>query len=214
MAMDIKKTLTDATPFYALVGAADQVVTDVKGALGQAQARTLALRGELEPKSLQTKVTGTVAEVRTRVEALPGTATARFDAVTDGVEKTYTDFANRGQKVVTDLRNRPEVKSVSERADQLVGQGKDAVGTARKVMDDTQTTVRSTVYAGRKQAAQEIADVAGKVESDAKTAARSNAAKEGLTKKESDAKPAAKKTTAKKAPAKKTTAKKTSSSKA
>ena len=212
MALDIKKTLTDATPFYALVGAADQVVTDVKERLDQAQQRTLALRGELEPTALQAKVNGTVADVRTRIEGLPGTATARFEAVTGGVEKAYTDYATRGQKVVTGLRNRPEVKTVSERTEQFVDQGKDAVGTVRKVVDDTQTTVLSTVYAGRKQAAQEVADAAETVASEAKTTARSNAAKEGLTKKAD--KPAARKTTAKKAPAKKTTAKKADAKKA
>ena len=56
---DIKKSLTDATPLYAAVGAADTVYTTVRDraltAYSDADARMQSLRAELKPSAVQAK---------------------------------------------------------------------------------------------------------------------------------------------------------------
>ncbi len=221
MSFDFKKTLTDTTPIYAVVGVADQAVSQVKDAVDEATRRTLALREDLAPKALQTKVTDTVAGVRSHVESLPSTATTQFETWSGEFDKAYTQFATRGEQIVSELRRRPEVEQVSERADRVVDQAQSAVGTVRKVAEDAQSAALGAVYSGRKQAAQETVKVAEAVEvkaetleSDARTSARSNAAKQGAATKPAAKKTTARKTTAKKAPAKKTTTRKTTAKKA
>ncbi len=214
MAFDLKKTLTDTTAIYALVGAADEAVSQVKGALDQAAHRTASLRSDLNSKSLQAKVTETVAGVRGQVEALPATATERFTQLTGEFDKTYERYATRGEKVVRDLRTRPEVERLSERteqvADQVAEQAQAAVETMRKVAEETQSAALGAVYSTRKQAAQETVKVAETVQSEATTSVRSNAAKEGAAKKTASGRT----TPTRKAPAKKTTARKTTAKKA
>ncbi len=209
MAFDLKKTLTDTSAIYALVGAADEAVDQVKSALDQAVHRTASLRSDLDSKSLQAKVTDTVADVRSQVEALPATATERFAQLTGEFDKTYEKYATRGEKLVRELRTRPEVERLSERTGQVAEQAQAAVETVRKVAEETQSAALGAVYSTRKQAAQETVKVAETVQSEAVTSVRSNAAKEGAAKKTASER----KTSARKAPAKKTTARKTTAKK-
>lgn len=213
---DLKKTITEATPFYAAVGAADTVYTSVRDraltAYADADARVQALRAELKPSAVQARVTKSVSEVRGQVEALPTTATKRIDDASIEASDQYDALVKRGEKVVNSFRKQVDTVETTARK-----QATEARKTARKQVSDAQATVVSTLAAGRKDAAKVVADVAGKVEDEARTQVRSSAAKEGAAKKSSQ-RPArqtvAKKATARKAPARKTPAKKAAPAKA
>lgn len=195
---DIRKSLTDATPLYAAVGAADTVYTTVRDraltAYSDADARVQSLRAELKPSTVQAKLTKRVADVRDQVEAIPATATKRIDEASIEANDQYFAYAKRGEKVVKSLRKQVDGLEATARK-----QVTDAQKTARKQVADAQKTVVSTVAAGRKDAAKVVADAAGKVEAEARTQVRSGAAKQGAAKRPAR-KTVAKKATAKKAP--------------
>ncbi|WP_431843538.1 hypothetical protein [Calidifontibacter indicus] len=217
---DIKKSLTDATPLYAAVGAADTVYTTVRDraltAYSDADARVQSLRAELKPSAVQAKLTKRVADVRDQVEAIPATATKRIDEASIEANDQYFAYAKRGEKVVKSLRKQVDGleatarKQVTDAQKTALKQVTDAQKTARKQVTDAQKTVVSTVAAGRKDAAKVVADAAGKVEAEARTQVRSSAAKEGAAKRPAR-KTVAKKATAKKAPATKASATKPAS---
>ncbi|MBD2757942.1 hypothetical protein IEE94_00230 [Yimella sp. cx-573] len=208
---DLKKSITDATPLYAAVGAADSVLSNVREraltVYADSTARVQTLREELKPSTVQAKVTKSFADMRDQVEALPATATERIDAASIEANDQYIAYAKRGEKVVKSLRKQVDgveasaKKQVSEVQSTAKKQVAGAQRTARKAAADAQATAVSTLAAGRKDAAKLVADVAGKVEDEARTEVRSAAAKEGAAKRP------ARKTVAKKAPARKTAAK-------
>lgn len=243
----LRKNL-DATPLYALVGAADVAVSGVRDALTRVGERAGSVLTELSPKNVQTRISGAVVDVRDQALSLPSLATQRYEAVTGDLENSYNElsdgyieFAERGEKVIGDLRRQPVAQKLSSRVDGAVDQSRSAVKSARKTARDTQETAVSTAFAARKEAAKGVAGLAGrvgsqagKVEAEATTAVHSNAAKEGAAKpaaKKPGRKPARKaiaskagarkataskstaKAPAKKAPAKRTTAKKTAPAK-
>ena len=194
---DLKKSITGATPLYAAVGAADTVYTTVRD-------RALTVGAELKPSAVQVRFTKQIADVREQVEALPATATKVIDDASIEAGDQYVTLAKRGEKVVKSLRKQVDGIETTARK-----QAKDVRSTARKTAKDAQTTAVSTLAAGRKDAAKVVADVAGKVEDEARAEVRSNAAKEGAATKRP-----ARKTVAKKATARKTTARKAPAKKA
>lgn len=219
MSLDLKKTLTDTTPLFALVGAADQVKDDVLAAVLDATRRGRELADELAPQAVSARLT----DARERAGELPSVALTRLSGTTADVESLYTELADRGVKVVEQLQQTPGAKTLNARTEQLVAQGTAAYGRLRRLAADGQASALAGLYAGRKQAAEQVADVAEQaqeqvtevtdsVRQQARTAVRSNAAKEGAAK--PGAKPAGRKPAAKKQAARKTTAKKATSPKA
>lgn len=206
------KSLTDATPLYAAVGAADTVYTTVRdralSAYADSTARVQTLRAELKPSAVQAKVVKGFADMRDQVEALPSTATERIDAASIEAGDQYTAYAKRGEKVVKSLRKQVDGLEASAKK-----QVTDVQTTARKAAADAQTAAVSTLAASRKDAAKVVAGVAGKVEDEARAQVRSAAAKEGAAKRPAR-KTVAKKATARKAPARKTVTSKATAKKA
>lgn len=217
--MASKKTI-DA-PFYALVGAADYVVSNVRDTARATADSAVELREEFTPQQVQGRVSTVIGEVREQVASLPSVATERYESVVGGFERTYGELAKgwddlvlRGEQVAQELRNQPTAKKFEAQVDEVTDRGRAAVASARKGAVDAQSAAVSAVYSARKDAAKGARDLAGSVgeaaaeiESDAETAVRSNAAKEGYAKRPAR-RTVAKNASAKKAPAKKAPAKK------
>lgn len=212
---------TFESPFYALIGAADAAVENVRNTVDTATDTALSLRDELSPESVQERILNTVNDVRDQIFAIPSLATERYELVAGNVERAYDDFA----KSYLDYAQRgvEVTRGASE-------QGRAVVSAARTNASETGDSTLATVFGVRKEAAKGVERLAGLVgrnadvvEAEAETVVRSNAAKQGAAKRPSRSsvakkagtrKTAAKKPVAKKAPAKKTAAKKAPAKKA
>lgn len=207
------------SPFYALIGAADAAVENVRNSVDFAAESALSLRDELTPSSVQERILNTVNDVRDQILAIPSLATERYELVAGSVERAYDDFA----KSYLDYAERG-----AEVTRGATEQGRSVVSAARTNAAETGDGTLATVFGVRKEAAKGVERLAGLVgrnadvvESEAETAVRSNAAKQGakrpsrssVAKKATTRKTATKKSVAKQVPAKKTTAKKTTAKK-
>jgi len=210
---------TFESPFYALIGAADAAVENVRNSVDLAAESALSLRDELTPSSVQERILNTVNDVRDQIFAIPALATERYELVAGSVERAYDDFA----KSYLDYAERG-----AEVTRGATEQGRYAVSAARTNAAETGDSTLAGVFGVRKEAAKGVERLAGLVgrnadvvESEAETIVRSNAAKQGakrpsrssVAKKATTRKAAAKKSVAKQVPAKKTAAKKTTAAK-
>ncbi|UGQ14899.1 hypothetical protein LO772_15770 [Yinghuangia sp. ASG 101] len=138
-ATEFKKTLTDATPFYAFVGAGDLAVEKIRGVPDRLSGMKIDMpKIELpklesidiptDPKVIRTRVSTRAADVQERVTATFSTLTAAgkeapakaqdFARVQYGkagdyatqLREIYEDLAERGHKVV-DRMNKKEAEA-------------------------------------------------------------------------------------------------------
>ena len=194
----------DLSALYALVGVADYAVSQARDAVDNATERVAEFGGELRPSAVQARVSKAAGDVREQIldvlvqlEQLPADVQERVGNVSADLEDSYHDFADRGERVVEDLRNQPAAKRLSSAADEVAEETRSAVSRARRTAEEVSADVQNravgTAQAGRKQAAKGVAALAGQVEDaadaisdtaaevqdDADTVKRSAAAKEG-----------------------------------
>jgi hypothetical protein len=159
---DIKKTVTDATPVYAVVGVTDAAAEKLRAARTQATAAGRTLTA-VTPKAVQKQVQDVPAVVLERSLELAGKAQHQYDA-----------FAARGEELVKKIRTQKSTQDLVAQAEQTVAIGKGAVTTVRKAVSDTQASAKATITTGRHQAvrvAGVVTDVVGREVKDADAAA-------------------------------------------
>lgn len=163
---DLKKTVTDATPVYAVVGVTDLAAEKLRSARTQASAagRTLTtVDAKSVQKSVQKQVQDAPAVVLERGLELAGKAQQQYDA-----------FAARGEELVKRIRTQKSTQDLVAQAEQTVALGKGAVTTVRKAVSDTQASAKATLTTGRHQAvrvAGVVTEVVGREVKDADAAA-------------------------------------------
>jgi heparin binding hemagglutinin HbhA len=109
LAAQIRKTLTDTTPLYAVAGAGDLAVDRVR-------RRVTALRGALEPKVVRDGV----ATLRSDVASLPAKTRAFLPGRLDRAEDAYAGLATRGRDVIDRIRRGRPVQEILEEAGRSV----------------------------------------------------------------------------------------------
>ena len=137
---DIKKTVTDATPVYAVVGVTDAAAEKLRAARTQASAATRTITA-VNPKAVQKQVQDVPAVVLERSLELAGKAQHQYDA-----------FAARGEDLVKKIRTQKSTQDLVAQAEQTVALGKGAVTTVRKAVSETQASAKATITTGRHQA--------------------------------------------------------------
>ena len=161
-ATDLKKTVTDATPVYAVVGVTDLAAEKLRTARTQATAAGKTIT-TVNPKAVQKQVQDAPAVVLERGLELAGKAQQQYDA-----------FAARGEELVKRIRTQKSTQDLVAQAEQTVALGKGAVTTVRKAVSDTQASAKATLTTGRHQAvrvAGVVTDVVGREVKDADAAA-------------------------------------------
>jgi len=109
LAAQIRKTLTDTTPLYAVAGAGDLAAERVR-------RRVTALRDTLEPKLVRDRV----ATLRGDVASLPANTRAFVAGRLDRAEDAYAILATRGQDVIDRIRRGRPVQELLEEAERTV----------------------------------------------------------------------------------------------
>ena len=159
---DLKKTVTDTTPVYAVVGVTDLAAEKLRAARTQASAAGKTIT-TVDAKAVQKQVQDAPAVVLERGLELAGKAQQQYDA-----------FAARGEELVKRIRTQKSTQDLVAQAEQTVALGKGAVTTVRKAVSDTQASAKATITTGRHQAvrvAGVVTDVVSREVKDADAAA-------------------------------------------
>lgn len=176
---DLRKNV-DTTPFFAAVGATDLAVEKVR----EARVRAAAMRTELEIDTLQSRA----AKVAGEAQHLPILALNKTLELAGKAQESYDELADRGQKLVTRIRNQKATQDLLAQAGNTVALGKGAVTTLRKAAVDTERAAMATLTTGRHQAEEAAGTVAGSAKAEARTSGRA------VKKAAAGTKPAAKRT--------------------
>lgn len=151
---ELKKTVSQATPVYAAVGATDVAVEKVREVRTQATAAGKALRS-VDPKDA------------------PAVLLNRGLEIADRAQQQYEAFAVRGKTLVRRIRDQKPTKDLLAQVDQTVSVGKGAVTTVRRAVAETQHSAIATLTTGRHEAARTADVVADQLERDARATAGS-----------------------------------------
>jgi hypothetical protein len=164
---DIKKTVTDTTPVFAAVGAADLAIEKVR----EARARAEAARVEISVEKLQAKALQRATEATEQAQQVPALALNRGLEIAGKAAESYGEFAARGEKLVKRVRNQKATQDLVAQAGTTVALGKGAVTTVRKAAVDIERSAKATLTTGRRDAAEVAETVAASVTDEAKGAA-------------------------------------------
>lgn len=162
---DIRKTVTDTTPVYAVVGVTDLAVERLR----EARARATAARHDLSVSVVQEKAVKRFEKVSEQAQQLPTQVRDQTTEVADKAKETYSELAVRGEKLVKRLRNQKSTQNLFEQAGNTVSLGKGAVTTVRNAAHDTQHAAMVTLATGRR----EVESVATSVAEDVKATGHS-----------------------------------------
>ena len=171
---DIRKTVTDTTPVFAVVGLTDIAVEKVR----DARVKATAVRIDLDPATLQSKAQARVTEAAEQAQELPALALNRGLEIAGKAQETYETVAARGEKLVKRVRTQKSTKDLLAQAEATLSLGKGAVTTVRKSATDIQRSAKATLTTGRKQAvvaADVIADSVVEEAAEASTAVKQSA---------------------------------------
>lgn len=139
---DLRKTVTDATPVYAVVGATDVAVEKLRS------ARARAAKGPI----LDTK------QVSTRVQQAPLEAMALTLGAAQRVEETYGELALRGKKLVDRVQRQQATQDLLAQGKVTISRGKAAATALRRGIADTRPAAKSTLTVAKRDASGAAAD--------------------------------------------------------
>jgi hypothetical protein len=169
---DIRKTVTDTTPVYAVVGVTDLAVERLR----EARARATTARHDLSVSAMQEKAAKRFEKVSEQAQQLPTQVRDQTSEVADKAKETYAELAARGEKLVNRIRNQKSTQNLLAQAGNTVTLGKGAVTTVRKAAHDTQHAALVTLATGRHEAESVAASVAEDVKATGHTVNKAAAA--------------------------------------
>ncbi len=154
---DLRRSVTDTTAVYAVVGVTDLAVEKVRAA-----------RLELDPKHLSA-----------RAQRVPTVAVTLTLEAAGRAEEAYDDLAVRGKKLVERIRKQRATQDLLAQGKVTISRGKAAVTTVRRGGADTRTAAKSTVTVAKREGANVAADTRASVQK--RTTGTKSAAKRTAT---------------------------------
>lgn len=163
---DIRKTVTDTTPVYAVVGLTDLAVEKVR----EARLRARTVGAELDPTALQARAQARAAVAVEQGKELPALALNRGLVLAGKAQEEYETVVARGEKLVKRVRTQKSTRDLLAQAEATFALGKGAVTTVRRSATDIQRSAKATLTTGRREAASTVDAVAESVSAEATTA--------------------------------------------
>ena len=139
---DLRKTVADPTPVYAVVGVTDVAVEKLRS------ARARAAKGPI----LDTK------QVSTRVQQAPIEAMALTLGAAQRAEETYGELALRGKKLVDRVQRQQATQDLLAQGKVTISRGKAAATALRRGIEDTLPAAKSTLTVAKRDASGAAAD--------------------------------------------------------
>ncbi len=165
---ELKKTVSDATPVFAVVGVTDLAVEKVRDARAQALAARKAV-ATVDPKGLGQELTVRAEKAAKQVQDVPAHLLNRSLELAGTAQVQYDAFATRGEVLLKKIRTQKATQDLMVQVDQTVAASKGAVTTVRKAVASTQQSARATLTTGRKEAAKTADTIAATLEKDVTT---------------------------------------------
>lgn len=159
-----------ATPLFAVVGATDLAVQQVRAGASSLQQRVqsdIEARlagvekrvGALGPKQLLAQA----EQMRAQAEQAPTRAVARALEAAGRAEAAYEELARRGKDLVDRVSTQADTQAFRAQAGSTLNRGRAAVTVARRAADDTASAIRGTLALGRTEVVQTTPDPADQV---------------------------------------------------
>lgn len=149
---EVRKSVTDTAPVYAVVGATDLAVEKVRAA----RSRAVAAGAELADLDVAKVAEQVPARARTATRDLAGKAQSSYDAL-----------VTRGEELVKRLREQKATTDLVASANTTLSRSKGAVTTARNAAAETQRAAKATLTTGRNQTGKLAGTVVDVVSDDA-----------------------------------------------
>jgi len=151
------------TPLFAMVGATDLAVQQVRAGASSLQQRVqsdLEARlagvekrvGALDPRLL-----------RAQAEQAPNRAVAKALEAAGRAEAAYEELARRGKDLVDRVSTQADTQAFRAQAGSTLSRGRAAVTVARRAADDTAVAIRESLTLGRAEVAHTAQDAAEQV---------------------------------------------------
>lgn len=140
---DIKKSVTDTSALYAVVGVTDLAVERVR----RAHVRAGDVRADLEAGKLQAKA-----------QQVPTLAVTRMLEAAGRAEETYEDLAGRGKKLVDRIKRQRATQELVDQGKATISRSKAAVTTVRRGAGSTQSAAKATVTTAQREADEVITE--------------------------------------------------------
>lgn len=135
---DVKFALPDARRgIYAYVGAADYAVEQIRALPRYQGAVVEALRSQV--KDLQHQARVLPQTLRTSITGFQGKVNETYVDLSGRVTGTYSEFANRGEKLVTNIRKDPATEAAVEQTKTAKAQVKAARTSVKKAATEAET---------------------------------------------------------------------------
>lgn len=162
---DIRKSVTDTTPVYAVVGAYDLAIEKVREAGLYAEKAQTSLTS-VDPQAVREDVLAQYRKALRTAQDAPSVALSKAfevaEKVSEQAKEQYGELAARGEALVKRLEGQQATQDLVKQLDSTVAIGKGAVTTARKAVADTQASAKATVTTSRHQI-EKLAGVVGDV---------------------------------------------------
>jgi len=145
--VDLRKTLTDPKPLYAMAGMGDLAV-------GKLRARLAALRGDLkqEPKATQHRVRHGLETLQHDVGEMPTRSREFARDRLDQANHGYDDLAARGEQLVGRLSTRKATPELVEQSQTTIRRARATRATARTGAESATRAARATGTGAKKTA--------------------------------------------------------------
>jgi heparin binding hemagglutinin HbhA len=167
---DIKKTLTDPTPLYAVAGAGDLLVEKIREIkvpeinvpeINVPEIKVPEIKRpevkrpefKVDPKAVQDKVQERLSELRAELKNLPERANVAVSDSLSQASKTYDDLAVRGKSVVSRIRDQKATQELIEQAESTVAKARQARRTATGGAKSTTKAAKKTAAEAKKTVA-------------------------------------------------------------
>lgn len=147
---EIKKTLSDPKPLYAVAGVGDFAVAKIK----EVPTRVAKLRTGLaaDERSMQAKVTDKVTSLPSEALHLGAKISTLAEDSVKKADARYADLAARGEKIVKKIRNQKATQDLLTQAQNTVTRARVARGAATRGAENTKTATKATVTSAKKTA--------------------------------------------------------------
>jgi len=134
---DVKFTLPDPKRgLYAYVGVADYAVEQLRALPRYQGAVVEVLRSQV--KDLQAQARELPQTLRTSITGLSGKVNETYVDLSDRVTGSYTEFADRGEKLVSTIRKDPATQAAVEQTKTAKSQVKAARTSVKKAASDAE----------------------------------------------------------------------------
>ena len=178
---EIRKSVTDTTPYYAVVGAVDLAVEKVREA-GDYAGKAQATLTSVDADAVRADVVAQYRKVLRDAQDAPAAALSKAievaEKLSDQAVDQYDALAVRGAELLKRLETQQATQDLVKQYDATVALSKGAVTTAKKAFADTQASAKATVTTLNRQA-EKVAGVVGDVVSsdvaDAKASVKESA---------------------------------------